>query len=91
VPLVLFHQFKFFLIFILLAISLSQYIEALRVGFLFTFLAPLIFVLVLTMAKEAYDDFKKIPERQSFESKDLYESLDKRHIIQFKPSRKILE
>jgi hypothetical protein len=27
------------------------------VGFLFTFLAPLVFVLLLTMAKEAYDDF----------------------------------
>ena len=28
-------------------------------GFLFTFLAPLLFVLLLTMAKEAYDDFHR--------------------------------
>ena len=31
----------------------------LKVGFLFTYLAPLVFVLVVTISKEAYDDFKR--------------------------------
>jgi phospholipid-translocating ATPase len=59
IPLVLFNQFKFFFNLFFLAISISQFFETLRVGFLFTFLAPLVFVLMLTMAKEAYDDWKR--------------------------------
>ena len=59
VPVVLFNQFKFFFNLFFLMISLSQFVEALRVGFLFTFLAPLIFVLLLTMIKEAYDDVQR--------------------------------
>ena len=57
VPLVLFNQFKFFFNLFFLMVSLSQFFEPLRVGFLFTFLAPLVFVLLLTMAKEGHDDF----------------------------------
>ena len=30
-----------------------------KVGLLFSYVAPLVFVLVMTMIKEAYDDFKK--------------------------------
>ena len=59
IPLVLFNQFKFFFNIFFLGISLSQFFESLRVGFLFTFLAPLIFVLLLTMAKEANDDYHR--------------------------------
>ena len=40
-------------------VSISQFFEILRVGFLFTFLAPLAFVLMLTMAKEGYDDYHR--------------------------------
>lgn len=57
VPVVLFNQFKFFFNLFFLFVSLSQFFEPLRVGFLFTFLAPLVFVLLLTMMKEAYDDY----------------------------------
>jgi len=53
------NQFKFFFNLFFLGISLSQFFEPLRVGFLFTFLAPLIFVLLLTMAKEGYDDYHR--------------------------------
>jgi len=56
VPVVLFNQFKYFFNLFFLVVSISQCFEVLRVGFLFTFLAPLVFVLCLTMAKEAYDD-----------------------------------
>lgn len=40
-------------------VSISQFFESLRVGFLFTFLAPLVFVLLMTMMKEAYDDWHR--------------------------------
>jgi len=31
----------------------------LKVGYMFTYVAPLVFVLSLTMCKEAYDDIKR--------------------------------
>ncbi len=34
--------------------------KALRVGFLFTFVAPLAFVLLITMIKEALDDIARM-------------------------------
>jgi len=56
---VLYEQFKFFFNLYFLLVALSQFIPALQVGFLFTYLAPLIFVLSITIAKEAYDDFQR--------------------------------
>jgi phospholipid-translocating ATPase len=47
----------------------------LRVGFLVSFVAPLIFVLAITMFKEAYDDYKRMIRDK--EINDLiYERLD---------------
>ena len=43
--------------FFFLSISLSQFYPPLQVGFLFTYIAPLIIVLVITLSKEAYDDY----------------------------------
>lgn len=60
VPLVLFNQFKYFFNFFYLLISVSQFVPALKVGFLFTYISPLIFVLLLTMVKDAYDDYKRM-------------------------------
>lgn len=37
--------------------ALSQLIEILRVGLFITYIGPLLLVLSLTMAKEAYDDW----------------------------------
>jgi phospholipid-translocating ATPase len=34
-------------------------IPALKVGFLFTYVAPLAFVLVITLMKEAWDDLQR--------------------------------
>jgi len=59
IPLVLYNQFKFFFNFFFLAIALSQFIDILKVGLLFSYVAPLAFVLTLTMVKEAYDDFNR--------------------------------
>ena len=58
-PLVLFHQFKFFYNFFFLVIGLSQFIPALKVGLMFTYIAPLVFVLLITIVKEAFDDFQR--------------------------------
>lgn len=58
-PLVLFNQFKLFFNFFQLAINLSQFVPILKVGFLFTYIAPLIMVLTFTIVKEAYDDLKR--------------------------------
>lgn len=55
-PLVLYNQFRYFFNFFFLLIALSQFISMLKVGFLFTYLAPLILVLGFTLFKEAYDD-----------------------------------
>lgn len=59
VPIVLFNQFKYFFNFFFLLVALSQIIEALRVGFLVSFVAPLVFVLVVTMIKEFFDDLAR--------------------------------
>lgn len=75
IPLVLFNQFKFFFNLFFLCVSISQFFESLRVGFLFTFLAPLVFVLMLTMAKEAYDDFQRY-QRDKIMNQKLYKKLD---------------
>ena len=59
VPVVLFNQFKYFFNLFFLLIALSQIIEALRVGFLISFVAPLAFVLIVTMVKEFLDDLAR--------------------------------
>jgi len=47
-----------FLICFFLVTALTQLVEILRVGLFITFIGPLIMVLGLTMAKEAYDDYR---------------------------------
>lgn len=59
VPVVLFNQFKFFFNLFFLLVALSQVIEALRVGFLISFIAPMVFVITVTMIKEFHDDYKR--------------------------------
>jgi len=57
-------------------VSLSQFFEPLRVGFLFTFLAPLVFVLLLTMAKEGYDDYQRA-QRDKVLNRKQYKRIDR--------------
>jgi phospholipid-translocating ATPase len=54
IPLVLFKEFQYFFNLFYLLTAISQFIPALKVGLLFSFLAPLLLVLFLTMVKEAY-------------------------------------
>ncbi|KAK4684635.1 phospholipid-translocating ATPase, partial [Tremellales sp. Uapishka_1] len=56
-PLVFYEQFKFFFNFYFLAVALSQFVPALKIGYIVTYVAPLAFVLAITMGKEAYDDY----------------------------------
>ncbi|KAF7321418.1 Phospholipid-transporting ATPase [Mycena kentingensis (nom. inval.)] len=58
-PLVFYEQFKFFFNLYFLLVALSQFIPALRIGFIVTSVAPLVFVLSVTMGKEAYDDYQR--------------------------------
>ncbi|KAL2760836.1 hypothetical protein ACRALDRAFT_1046021 [Sodiomyces alcalophilus JCM 7366] len=55
-PVTLYNEFSFFFNMYFLLVALSQAIPALRIGYLATYIAPLAFVLVITMGKEAYDD-----------------------------------
>jgi len=56
---ILYEQFRFFFNSYFLLVALSQFIKPLQVGFLFTYIAPLSFVLSVTIGKEAFDDFKR--------------------------------
>jgi len=59
IPLVLFNEFKFFSNQFYLLLALSQFIEPLKVGFLFAYVAPLVSVLAITLIKELFDDFNR--------------------------------
>lgn len=69
IPVVLFNQFKFFYNLFFLLISLSQFIPALKVGYLFTYIAPLAFVLMITLVKEAVDDIKRWKQDKDLNNK----------------------
>lgn len=58
-PLLLYNEFKLFFNMFFLLIALSQFIPFLKVGLLITYVAPLAFVLTVTMLKEAWDDWKR--------------------------------
>jgi len=58
-PVTLYNEFSFFFNMYFLLVALSQAIPSLRIGYLSTYVAPLAFVLVITMGKEAYDDVER--------------------------------
>ncbi|XP_033124731.1 probable phospholipid-transporting ATPase IIB isoform X2 [Anneissia japonica] len=58
-PVVLFNQFKFFLNFYFLLVALSQFVPSLRIGYLYTYWAPLGFVIFVTVCREALDDLRR--------------------------------
>lgn len=59
VPLVLYHQFKFFLNLYFLMVCLTQLIPDLRIGYAYTYYGPLVFVLCVTLIREAVDDYRR--------------------------------
>lgn len=58
-PVTLYNEFSFFFNMYFLLVALSQAIPQLRIGYLSTYIAPLAFVLMITMGKEAYDDVER--------------------------------
>jgi phospholipid-translocating ATPase len=55
----LYNEFSFFFNMYFLLVALSQIIPALRIGYLSTYIAPLAFVLAITLGKEALDDIAR--------------------------------
>ena len=59
VPIVLFNQFRQLGNFFYLIMTISQFFDVLKVGFLFTYISPLAMVVSFSMLKELYDDIKR--------------------------------
>lgn len=87
-PVVLFEQFKFFFNLYFLVVAISQFIPQLQVGYLFTYVAPLVFVLLITMAKEAYDDFQRF-KRDKEANSQLYSRLTPTGGVETVPSSEL--
>ncbi|XP_070575156.1 probable phospholipid-transporting ATPase IIB isoform X2 [Ptychodera flava] len=85
IPLVLFHQFKFFLNLYFLIVALSQFIPAVRIGYLYTYWLPLGFVIFVTMCREAVDDFRRY-RRDREVNCQLYSKLTKNGIVKIPSS-----
>ncbi|RWS09915.1 phospholipid-transporting ATPase IIB-like protein [Dinothrombium tinctorium] len=73
-PVVLFNQFKFFLNLYFLLMACSQFIPSLKVGLLYTYWAPLGFVLAVTLIREAVDDILRYKRDKAVNSQ-LYQIL----------------
>ncbi|KAF2755652.1 phospholipid-translocating P-type ATPase-like protein [Pseudovirgaria hyperparasitica] len=73
-PRTLYNEFSFFLNLYFLLVALSQIIPALRIGYLSTYIAPLAFVVSITIGKEAYDDICR-RRRDSEANSEPYEVL----------------
>ncbi|KAJ1562500.1 putative aminophospholipid-translocase [Cladochytrium tenue] len=86
-PVVFYEQFKFFFNLYFLLVALSQFIPALKIGYLFTYFAPLGFVLAVTIGKEAFDDYKR-HQRDKEANSQVYKKLTPRG-IELIPSARI--
>lgn len=74
-PLTLYNEFKFFFNLYFLLVALSQIIPALRIGYLSTYIVPLVFVLSITMGKEAFDDIGR-RRRDTEANSEAYQVLE---------------
>jgi phospholipid-translocating ATPase len=70
-PHTLYNEFSFFINLYFLIVALSQLIPDLRIGVLWTYMAPLGFVLCVTLGKEAYDDVIR-RRRDAEANRELY-------------------
>ena len=73
-PRTLYNEFSFFINLYFLIVALSQVIPPLRIGVLWTYMAPLGFVLTVTLGKEAYDDVIR-RRRDAEANRELYTML----------------
>ena len=87
IPITLFNQFRQFGNFFYLMMTISQFIPELAVGFLITYIAPLAFVITVSMIKELYDDInRRIQDKKTNSSKitAIKPSQDKTKLIPYK-------
>uniref|UniRef100_A0A8C5T9E6 Phospholipid-transporting ATPase n=1 Tax=Malurus cyaneus samueli TaxID=2593467 RepID=A0A8C5T9E6_9PASS len=80
IPGVLYEQFKFFLNLYFLVVSCSQFVPALKIGYLYTYWAPLGFVLTVTVVREAVDEFRRYKRDKEMNSQ-LYSKLTVRGTV----------
>lgn len=73
-PATLYNEFSFFYNLYFLLVALSQIIPPLRIGYLSTYVAPLVFVLAITLGKEALDDIGR-RKRDAEANKEEYSVL----------------
>ncbi|XP_078396035.1 putative phospholipid-transporting ATPase IIB isoform X2 [Cetorhinus maximus] len=85
VPGVLYQQFKFFLNLYFLVVSCSQFVPSLKIGYLYTYWAPLGFVMAVTIVREALDEFRRYQRDEEMNSQ-LYSKLTIRGKVQVKSS-----
>ncbi|XP_044158831.1 probable phospholipid-transporting ATPase IIB isoform X2 [Bufo gargarizans] len=85
IPGVLYQQFKFFLNLYFLVVACSQFVPALKIGYLYTYWAPLGFVLAVTMVREAADEYRRFQRDKEMNSQ-LYSKLTIRGKVQVKSS-----
>ena len=73
-PLALFNQFKLFFNIFFLLTAVSQFVPALRVGFIFIYFGPLAFVVSLSLIKDGIDDVQRY-RRDTKANAELYQKL----------------
>ncbi|KAI7900980.1 protein transporter [Cokeromyces recurvatus] len=86
-PVVLYEQFVIFFNLYFLLVALSQFVPALKIGYILTYFGPLCFVLFITISKEALDDYQRY-KRDKEANSQLYRRLTPSG-IQNIPSSKI--
>lgn len=74
IPLVILYQFSFFSNQFYLALALTQFINVLKVGFLFSYVAPFVVVLSITLLKEIIDEYYRFKRDQQLNNEE-YEAL----------------
>jgi phospholipid-translocating ATPase len=67
-------KFSVFFNLYFLLIALSQFIPALKIGYIITYFGPLCFVLLITISKEAIDDFQRY-KRDKEANSQIYQQL----------------
>lgn len=70
-PRTLYNEFSFFFNMYFLLVALSQLIPPLRIGYVSTYVVPLVFVLSITLGKEAFDDIAR-RRRDAEANKEAY-------------------
>ncbi|KAI9306313.1 protein transporter [Cunninghamella echinulata] len=74
IPIVLFEQFVVFFNLYFLLVALSQFVPALKIGYILTYFGPLCFVLLVTISKEAMDDYQRY-KRDKDANSQLYQCM----------------